>query len=66
MNTIWFYEFRSEQTGPGSRKYIFKEKKIVLLTNLFEKYVKNLSEWEIEFLDGLNIKKYRLNSVRFG
>ena len=66
MNTIWFYEFRSEQTDPGSRKYIFKEKKIILLTNLFEKYVKNLSEWEIEFLDGLNIKKYRLNSVRFG
>ena len=26
MNTISFYEFRSEKTGSGSRSYIFKEK----------------------------------------
>ena len=26
MNTMSFYEFRSEQTGSGSRSYIFKEK----------------------------------------
>ena len=43
MNTISFYEFRSEQTGSGSRSYIFKEKKIVSLINLFQQYVKNLS-----------------------
>ena len=27
MNTISFYEFRSEQTGSGARSYIFKENK---------------------------------------
>ena len=36
MNTMSFYEFRSEQTGSGSRSYIFKEIKIILLTNLFQ------------------------------
>ena len=45
-----FYEFRSEQTGSGSRSYIFKENKIIPFTNLFQQYIKNLSEWEIEFL----------------
>ena len=50
MNTMSFYEFRSEQTGSGSRSYIFKENKIISLTNLFQQYIKNLSEWEIEFL----------------
>ena len=45
-----FYEFRSEQTGSGSRSYIFKENKIISLTNLLQQYIKNLSEWEIEFL----------------
>ena len=50
MNTVSFYEFRSEQTGSGSRSYIFKENKIISLTNLFQQYIKNLSEWEIEFL----------------
>ena len=48
--TLSFYEFRSEQTGSGSRSYIFKENKIISLTNLFQQYIKNLSEWEIEFL----------------
>ena len=50
MNTMSFYEFRSEQTGSGSRSYIFKENKIISLANLFQQYIKNLSEWEIEFL----------------
>ena len=44
MNTMSFYEFRSEQTGSGSRSYIFKEKKIISITNLFQQYTKNLSE----------------------
>ena len=50
MNTMSFYEFRSEQTGSGSRSYIFKENEIISPTNLFPQYIKNLSEWEIEFL----------------
>ena len=50
MNTMSFYEFRSKQTGSGSRSYIFRENKIISLTNLFEQDVKNFSEWEIEFL----------------
>ena len=50
MNTMSFYEFKSEQIGSGSRSYIFKENKITSLTNLFQQYIKNLSEWEIEFL----------------
>ena len=50
MNTMSFYEFRSEKTGSGSRSYIFKENKIISLTNLFQQYIKNSSEWEIEFL----------------
>ena len=29
------YEFRSEQTGPGSRSYIFKENKIIHLQTCF-------------------------------
>ena len=45
-----YIEFRSEQTGSDSRSYIFKENKIILLTNLFQQYIKNSSEWEIEFL----------------
>ena len=44
MNTMPFYEFRSEQTGSGSGSYIFKEIKIILLTNLFQQYIKDLSE----------------------
>ena len=43
MNTMSFYKFKSEKTGSGSRSYIFKENKIVSLTNLFQQYVKNLS-----------------------
>ena len=50
MNTMSFYEFRSKQTGSGSRSYIFKENKIISLTNLFQQYIKNLSECEIKFL----------------
>ena len=50
MNTMSFYEFRSEKTGSGSRSYTFKENKIISLTNLFQQYIKNLPEWEIEFL----------------
>ena len=50
MKTMSFYEFRSEKTGSGSRSYIFKENKIISLTNLFQQYIKNLPEWEIEFL----------------
>ena len=45
-----FYEFRSQQTGLDSRSYIFKKNKIISLTNLFQQYIKNLSESEIEFL----------------
>ena len=44
MNTMSFYEFRSEQTGSDSRNYIFKENKITSFTNLFQQYIKNLSE----------------------
>ena len=44
MNTMSFYEFRSKETGSGSRSYIFRENKIISLTNLFQQYVKNLSE----------------------
>ena len=44
MNTMSFYEFRSKQTGSGSRSYIFGENKIISLTNLFEQDVKNFSE----------------------
>ena len=36
MNTMPFYEFRSEQTSSGSGSYIFKENKIISLTNLFQ------------------------------
>ena len=50
MNTMSFYEFRSEQTGSGSRSYIVEENKIISLTKLFQQYIKNLPEWEIEFL----------------
>ena len=50
MSAMLFYELRSEQTGSGSRSHIFKENKIISLTNLFQQYIKNLSEWEIEFL----------------
>ena len=57
MNAMSFYEVRSEQTGSGSRSYIFKENKIISLTNLFQQYIKNLSEWEIEFLSSYYIEK---------
>ena len=50
MKTMSFYELRSEQTGLGSRSCIFKENKFVSLTDLFQQYIKNLPEWEIEFL----------------
>ena len=50
MNTMSFYEFRSEKTGSGSRSYIFKENKIISFTNLFQQYINNLPGWEIEFL----------------
>ena len=50
MNNMSFYEFRSEQTGWHSKSYIFKEIKIILLTNLFQQYIKNLSEWEISII----------------
>ena len=51
MNAMSFYEFRSEKTGSGFTSYIFKENKSISLTNLFQQYIiKNLSEWEIEFL----------------
>ena len=42
MNTMSFYEFRSEQTG--SRSYVFKGNKIISPTNLFQQYINNLSE----------------------
>ena len=44
MNTMSFYEFRSEQTGSDSRSCIFKENKVMSLTNYIQQYVKNLSE----------------------
>ena len=50
MNTMSFYEFRSEKTGSDCRSYIFKENKTISLTYLFQQYIKNLSESEIEFL----------------
>ena len=50
MNIMSFYAFRSEKTGLGSRRYIFKENKIISLTNLCQHYIKNLTECGIEFL----------------
>ena len=50
MNTMSFYEFRCKQTGSGSRSYMFRENKTISLANLFQQYVKNLSELEIDFL----------------
>ena len=44
MDTMSFYEFRSAQTGSGSRSSILKENKIISLTNLFQQYITNLSE----------------------
>ena len=44
MNTMSFYKFRSEKTGSDSISYIFKENKIMSLTNLFQQYTENLSE----------------------
>ena len=58
MNTMSFYEFRSEKIGSGSRSYIFKENKIKSLTNLFQQNIRNLSEWEIEFLSSYYREKY--------
>ena len=59
-----FYEFRSEQTGSGSRSYIFKENKTTSLTNLFQQYIKNLSEWEIEFLSYYRKKCPNADKIR--
>ena len=42
MNTMSLYKFKSEETGSGSM--IFKEKKIISLTSLFQQYITNLSE----------------------
>ena len=36
MNIMSFYEFRYEQTGSGSRSYIFKKNKIIALTKLLQ------------------------------
>ena len=58
MNTVSFYKFRSEQTGSDSRSCIFKESKVMSLTNLFQQYIKNLSEWDIEFLSSYYREKY--------
>ena len=58
MSTTSFYEFRSEETSWGSRTYTFKENKIISLTNLFQQYIKNLSEWEIEFLSSYYREKF--------
>ena len=63
MITMSFYEFRSEQTGSSSRSYIFKENKIISLTILFQQYIKNLSEWEIEFVPSYYREK-RSNSYK--
>ena len=58
-----------ERTGSGSRSYILKSNKIISLTNLFQQYVKNLSEWEIEFLasyfsdKSLNVYKIRKSGL---
>ena len=57
MNTMSFYEFRCEQTGSGSRSYVFKENKIISLTNLFQQHIKNLSEWEVEFVPSYYTEK---------
>ena len=43
MNTMSFYEFRSEQTGSG-KLHFQGENKTISLTNLIEQYIKNLSE----------------------
>ena len=48
--TLSFYEFRFEETGSGSTSCIFKENQIISLTNLFQQYVKNISEWEVELI----------------
>ena len=42
MNTMSFYEFRSEKNRLGIQKLIVKENKIISLTNLFQPYIKNL------------------------
>ena len=47
----------SEQKGSGSRSYIFKENELISPTNLFPQYIKNLSEWEIEFLSSYDREK---------
>ena len=58
MNNMSFYEFRFKQTGSGSRSSNFKENKIILLTNLSQQYIKNLSQREIEFLSSYFREKY--------
>ena len=51
-----------EQTG--SRSYIFKGSKIISLTNLFQQYIKNQSELEIEFLSYFNVKYTNVYKIR--
>ena len=58
MNIMSFYEFRSEETGSGTRSCIFKENKIISPTDLFQQYINNLSGWEIEFLLSYSREKY--------
>ena len=64
MKTMSFYQFRSEQTSSGSRSYIFKENKIISLTSLFQQYMKNLSEWEIEFVSSYYIERNAQMDIR--
>ena len=45
MNTMSFYEFRSEQTASGSRSYIFKENKIISQTYPHIKTNQGLTEY---------------------
>ena len=51
---IWinYMPFNSDlnKQAQGSRSYIFKDNKTISLANLFQQYIKNLSEWEIKFL----------------
>ena len=54
MNTMSFYEFRSEHTGLGSRSYIFKENKILSLTNLFQQYILIYLNEKLNFYHHIN------------
>ena len=57
MNTMSFYEFRSKQTDSGSRSCIYRENKIISLTNVSEQDFKNFCESEIEFLPSYYTEK---------